>query len=297
MTSHPDLCAACALLPAAIAARIPGLCAICARFVRSVWTVFVVAAVRGCHMAAGSADLIDRLEDDWQELVQSGRMDAALTRWSAKQQALTDVDIVQLIEALDIEDPSANAEQDALLTVLLRISEREHLARRLLLHRFLPCVKELATGTPELVERDEWLTLLVTTIYEVVCTYPLRRRPTSIAANIACDFRKSVFETLRQQRRDTAELTDGPLRETDLLDRHRQQQAELSAVEAVELLRWAIDEGLVDESTAALLVLTRMYDLTVSWVASQVRTATATLRQRRRRAERRIAAALVSEVA
>lgn len=247
-------------------------------------------------MIAGSADLIDRLEDEWQQLVQTGRMDAALARWSAKQRKLTGVGIGQLAEALDIEDPSATVEQDALLTVLLRISERDHLARRLLLQRFLPCVKELAASTPDGVERDEWLTLLVTTIYEVVCTYPLGRRPTRIAANIACDFRKSVFEVLRRQRRDAAELTDDPLLEADVVGRHQQQQAEFAAVETEDLLRWAVDEGLVDESTVALLVLTRMYDLAVSWVASQVRTATATLRQRRWRAERRIAAALASEV-
>lgn len=248
-------------------------------------------------MAAGSAELTDRLEDEWQELVQTGRMDAALARWSTSQQVLASVDVNQLLEVLDIEDPSVTPEQDALLAVLLRISERDRLARRLLLHRFLPCIKELAAGTPYPVERDEWLTLLVTTAYEVVSTYPLGRRPTRIAANIACDFRKSVFEALRQQRRDAAELTGDLLLETDLLVQHREQQAEFAAVEAEDLLRWAVDEGLVDESTAALLVLTRMYDLTVSWVASRVRTARSTLRQRRWRAERRIAAALTSEVA
>lgn len=239
------------------------------------------------------ADLIDRLEEEWRQLLRRQRPDEAVRRWGRVEPALDFESADALVRHL-ADQRVAPDQHDRVLAALLGICQDEPLAARIVLQRFLPYVKKLASDTPAPLERDEWLTLLISTAFEVVRTYPLDRRPERIAANIVCDFRKRVHAGLRTHRRNALELTQFG---SESLSTDRDDRSRFAQVEAEDLLRWAVDEELIDEPTAALMVLTRIYGLTVAWIASEMKTAKATLRQRRWRAERRIAAALASEVA
>jgi hypothetical protein len=239
-------------------------------------------------MPAGHTNVIDRLEAEWRELCCRGALDEALVSWRRQEPSLAFANVDEIVQVL--ADRSANGEiHDRVLRPLLRLAPEDPLAARLVLIRFLPCLKKMA-GWGEQFGRDEWTTLLVSHPYEVIATYPLERRPSRIAANIAWDVRKNACRALRTRHRQTAELSScGRLR---TCDRDPAAEEALARVEDADELSRAIDGAAIDPQVVELLVLTRAGGMTVEAVAADRCEPSARLRQRRWRAERRMAAVL-----
>lgn len=239
-------------------------------------------------MSQHAPTVIDQLETEWEVLLRRGVVDEALRRWSTQRPQLACRSVGDLFGRL-ADRSLPTGEQDRLLTVLLELARNDPLVRRVLLQRFLPCLKRLTRWRGP-IPRDEWVGLVVATAYEVICNYPLDRRPNRIAANIVWDVRQRALILLAERRRTLAELArwrrGWPPRED------RDAERMLAAVDTRNLLEWAVRKGVIDEGTAELLVRTRVDDLSVVAVASQVAKPADTLRQRRWRAERRLATAL-----
>lgn len=236
-------------------------------------------------MKQGLGSVIDQLDNEWEELVRRGTLARAVRRWADREPALTDQDASALVRK---PTETSATKPDAVLAALLRCGRTDPLASRVLLQRFLPCLKRMIAATPPEF-RDEWLGSLVAFAYEAIRTYPLDRRPRRIAANLASEIHRRAWATLRERTRDRSELVfsssevpwDRPCPPVDLSD-----------VELADTLRWAIRRGLVDGATVRLLLLTRVGGMSVQAVASLFHEKAATLRQRRWRAERRLRAAL-----
>jgi hypothetical protein len=217
-----------------------------------------------------------------------GVLDEALGRWTRREPSLDFASVDEIVEVL--ADRSAPGEaHDRVLRPLLRLAPDHPLAARLVLFRFLPCLKRM-TDWGEPFDDEEWLTLLISCAYEVITTYPLVRRPDRIAGNISWEVRKRAFAALRARRLDTAELTRTgrlPVCDPDL-----ESEELLARVEDADELSRAVDRAAIAPDVVELLVLTRAGGMTVEALAANRSERAATLRQRRWRAERRMAAVL-----
>ena len=245
-------------------------------------------------MSHGQATLIDRLDEEWNGPQVRRRFDAALERWSRSEPVLRFASTAELEEHL-ADRTVPHFVHDRALAALLRTADRDPLAARLVLQRFLPSLKR-TTGPHPPLEDSDWVGLLVATAYEEIRSYPLDRWPHDIAVRLARSIRRSGYKSLDRIRRDRAELCDDPLTPADLNeDPQHHGPGGFHQVEIADLMRWAVRESLLDARTARLIELTRIQGRTVASLADRFQEPAATLRQRRRRAEARLAAALTAE--
>lgn len=240
-------------------------------------------------------NLIDRLDEEWERPQVRRRMDAAIQRWSRSEPDLSFTSCRELEQHLS-DRAVPYFVHDRVLAALIRMADRDPLAARLVLQRFLPSLKR-TTGAHPPLEDYEWVGLLVAIAYEEIRSYPLDRWPHDIAVRLTRSIRRTAYKALDRLRRDRAELCDDPLTPRDLSEDPRHHTpGGFHHIEVVDLMRWAVRESLLDPSTARLIELTRIQGRTVASLADRFRESAATLRQRRRRAEARLAAALTAEV-
>lgn len=240
-----------------------------------------------------NTSVLDRLEEDWAQLLRSGCVDRALAEWRRDEPALAFDSVQALVDHL--RDTTVPTEcHDQVLAALLRAGTRDALAFRLILQRFTPCLKQLAARwTP--LPHEEWLGLLVATAFEVIRTYPLTARPSGIAGNIALDFRKRAYRAVSSDRR----AQDG-LRSVDGVDAFTHLRrlpaddaaADLDRVDLADAIRCGIRRSRLNAGAVESLVLTHVAGFTVARLADHRREPVSTVRQRRWRAQRRLATAL-----
>lgn len=235
--------------------------------------------------------LIDQLEADWERLRTTGRLEEVLPRWRAWEPALDFPAVDEMVSCLADADGDP-ARQDAVLLALLRLGPAEPLARQLVLYRFLPALKRLVGwwSPNQGHSTADWVGLVVSTAWEVIATYPVEARPQKVAANLVWDIRKRLLSILAADRRHAADLTGAGA----VPSRAAVAPGPTGAVETAELLRWAIEEGLADEGTVRLIVLSRLGGLPVKDLAGRAGVPPARLRQRRYRTERRLRQALAA---
>lgn len=239
-------------------------------------------------MRQARCNVIDQLDREWRQLLDSGAADAAVERWSHVQPALSFDGARSLLDRLTDPDIPVD-DHDPILLALLRLAGDDPLAGRLILQRFLPCVKQLVVLHGP-VDVDEWVGLLVATAYEVICTYPLDRRPDRVAVYIAWKIRRRALAARTAYGQGREQLTGDDL---EAFPEHRNGSAAgVARLIADDLLDSAVRDGLMDPPTAELVAVTRIDGLTVASVARAVKQKAATLRQRRWRAERRLQSAL-----
>lgn len=216
--------------------------------------------------------------------------------------------IVCLIQARTA-DP---AQRDAMLLVLLRrCQEGDRLAGRVVLQVMLPKVVNLAMGIvrrPDISgDRDEAFSLAVAAMWQAIVTYPLRRRPTSVPANLALTGLALVQRGHTGSSHRKRTFPEHPCGDVGLLAEpaHRDPDPdELTGpvdAELCMLLAWGVRNrtvsrpealllarvyGLADQSGHAIDGLAIAEELGLSWVA---------LRQRCHRIARRLGRAAIAE--
>ena len=241
-------------------------------------------------MPVSQPTIIDRLEREWDELVRRGIADQALSRWRRRSAALEFETAGALVDAL-ADQTLEPVERNEILAALVELAPSDQLAARLVLHRFLPCLKTLVQDHDP-VDAEEWVAILVAIAYEVICSYPVGDRPSHVPSNLAREIRRRALRTLADRRRCARELSDG----IDAVQAVATTAGHdpYTAVDLKDFLAWAMRRRLVDRRTVDLVLRTRIGGVTVAAVAAARREAPATVRQRRRRAERRLAVALAS---
>jgi DNA-directed RNA polymerase specialized sigma24 family protein len=189
--------------------------------------------------------LFHLLDDEWRHLAGSPPMARAWRRWVRAQPALT---VAGDAAGLAVQNRSARGrEADPVLLALAILAAEDELAGRVLLQLLLP-------GTASLASRVRWRygvdapAAAVAAVWERIRTYPVERRPHSVAANILLDARKRLLtapdgaddrgRTVARDTLDTA-ASDEPVRPVDL--------------EAKAVLDFAAAKGVISESERTLL--------------------------------------------
>ena len=229
----------------------------------------------------GSAafDPVERLDREWQRLARDRLLRTRLRTWTERESALARfTDPRDLIRFLRLRGDWK--EKDAVLGALLRLAPVDALAGRVLLEAVLPGLKRVAERVIlDSRDREELWQLLLVHLWKQICSYPLERRSTRIAANLLLETRRAALAEFAFARREQIEVT------TDLF---AVPAARESGGDVEVLLDDAVAAGAITRDEAELILQTRIDGVTLASLASAGGIAYHTLKVRRIRAERRL---------
>jgi hypothetical protein len=248
----------------------------------------------------GQTGLFGRLNREWAGLVSLPSVSSTLRRWSRTEPEL--LGITSLSGLLDRVDASRGTAEDELLLALIRLTHSgQQLAGRVVLQAMLPKLVRLTAGFRGAgagVSAEEQRHAAVAVFWEVLHAYPVERRRSSVAGNLALD---TLHELTRHQRMPPDEIPIGP----DELDHRLSAGARHQAwdhaheravrAELLEVIAWGQRVAAITPDEAALLL--RVYlPGTLSCrradVAAELGLSEPALRQRCSRAGRRLAEAV-----
>lgn len=224
-------------------------------------------------------DPIVDLEREWQVI--ASKLAPRLRDWQKQEPGLAPFSSPQLlVRYLQRYDADLDA-KDAALAALLRSSQTDPAAGRVVLQALLPGLKSLARRLiRDPHSRDEVWSTLMAAAWERIHGYPLVRRPQRIAANLLLDTRLSFRQERDRSRRHTdlqVELAELPLPPARLLPLGLERP-----------LRRAVDAGAISADEAELIAQTRIDGDPLASLATAAGVGYDALRVRRRRAERRL---------
>jgi hypothetical protein len=159
------------------------------------------------------------------------------------------------------------------------------LAARVLLQLLLPGTRNLARRWWALGDHEERAAAAVTAVYHRIRGYPVARRPGRVAANVLMD---AARELRRAVPRLTVTLAAEPVAPDDPA---APVPAAHAAAELAEVLRDAVDDGILGRDDAELIARSRIAGHRVADIATHHRLGSRTLWDRRHRAERTLVAA------
>lgn len=239
--------------------------------------------------------LVRRLEAEWQSFATSRASTATLARWAGGYPALAGFADLNAVRAAT-EDRSDKNRSDAVLAALVRLAARdggdEPLAVRVLLQLLLAgavrLAQRIAAVTGDAVEAEADVLAELTAL---IRTYPWRRRPRRIAANLLLDCQQRLS---RAARRDRGSVPVGLLPvDEDEPDPRAGREAD-ERVEVIDLFLWAQRHGVLSPREALLLAAHRVDELPVRQLAGRLGRSATGLFVLRAGAERRLRDALLS---
>jgi hypothetical protein len=263
--------------------------------------------------------LLTALEREWGQLTAALATQTALRRWGRLEPALAGYADLEQVRAA-AHRRRAVQQSDELLGALVRLAAcdggDDPLAARALLQFLLPGAAALAYRLAHL-PRAEAIAAVLSTLSCRIRTYPWRRRPHRIAANLLLDTemdlrrarareRASVELSLTaladraDRRRSTADRLDLVLAwasrsaEQPLYPRRPTDPAEIDEDPREELLTlfcWAVDTAVISPADVALLTAIDLHQHPVAALADEHAIAPRSLARRRQRALARLRAA------
>ena len=191
--------------------------------------------------------LAGRLNAEWDHLCADPATAAAVRAWAGAHPVLTGCTDLQAVER---QVARASRElADGVLLALLRLGHRgDELARRTVLQLMLGKAIRIAASH---TGRDAPATLedaAITALWTVIASYPVDRRTSKVAANIAMDTLRLTVADHAHQHHETPTTPD---------DLHRvdvPHQTMPPDLELIELLVWAVDTKTVTAQDASLVM-------------------------------------------
>jgi DNA-directed RNA polymerase specialized sigma24 family protein len=222
----------------------------------------------------------DKLAQEWPALA-TGILAVRLRVWAHDAPVLRPFESPQALITFLRSRRADLDRKDAILVFLLERAHDDELAARVLLEAILPGLKRLAGSLfHEVGEEQELSSLLLWCAWEEIHAYPLRRRPTRIAANLLLDTRKRIRAELAEERRQRSVATR---LEPSAPSGGNPAEGDIDA-----LLARAVAAGAMSEEEAELIARTRVDGDSVAAVAEEDRLPYITVYMRRHRAERRL---------
>ncbi len=265
--------------------------------------------------------LLTALEREWAQLTAAPATQTALRRWGRLEPALAGYTDLEHVRAA-AHRRRATQQSDELLAALARLAARdggdEPLAARALLQLLLPGAAALAYRLAHL-PRAEAIAAVLSTLSCRIRTYPWRRRPHRIAANLLLDTEMELRRARARERAhaeyslamladraaganrrsasDRLDLilalasraTDQPLHPqppTDPADIDDDPREQL-----LTLFNWALDTAVISPDDVALLTATDLRQHPVAALAGEHAIAPRSLARRRQRALAKLRAA------
>jgi DNA-directed RNA polymerase specialized sigma24 family protein len=229
--------------------------------------------------------LFEQLAREWSDLGVSAPAAAALKTWSQHDPALAGfqdlADVVGFVHRSGV-----GSRGDAVCACLAARAPSDPFAARTLLHvvfyGLMRITSDLCTAASS--EEDAASTVIVEA-YQRIRTYPLERRPRSIAANILLDTRQGVSRSLCRRRVPELLTAD--------IGRLAHESAGPSATdELVDLIDEAVRTRKLRVDDARLIVLSRVADVSTADLAAIRACTPQSLRRHRQRAEAAFALAV-----
>jgi len=230
------------------------------------------------------------LQREW-EVLARGRLRLELRTWAAHQPSLARFETPDRLIGFLWDKRVASEEKDRVLLALLRLARRESSASRMVLQAMLPGLKTLAGamlrrhpehGDPALGREELWQVLFVE-MSERIKTYPLERRPGSVAANLILDVKHAVLGEVQRARAAAGELPlDEPLEPDEQALRPR------PGVDVEEPLRRAVQAKAITAADAELLLLVDVDGVALREAAERVGLSYNLARIRVQRARKRL---------
>ena len=228
------------------------------------------------------------LQREW-EVLARGRLRLELRAWSAHEVALARFETPDRLIGFLWDKREPSEEKDRVLLALLRLARREASASRVVLQAMLPGLKTLAAamlkrhpehGDPALDREELWQVLFVEML-ERIKTYPLKRRPGSVAANLILDVKHAVLAEAQRARATAGELPlDAPLEADEQALRPR------PGVDVEEPLRRAVAAKAITAADAELLLLVDVDGVSLREAAGRLGLSYNLARIRRQRARK-----------
>lgn len=221
---------------------------------------------------------IDQLEQEWRRI--APMISAKIRGLHPGEPVLTPfTDARVLVRFLQNHDADPRV-KDQLLAALLRNVRTDPVAGRVVLQALLPGLKTIAAAIIlDQRDRDELWQLLLSATWEGICSYPLERRPSRIAANLLRDARSAALREFGGELKRRCELPEQPLERVPA----EQREVDLEAP-----LKRAVAAKVVTAKEAELILRTRVDGVPLAEIAAAEEIAYDTLRLRRRRAERHL---------
>lgn len=144
--------------------------------------------------------LFTRLDAEWRELGASPPAVTALGMWAGTDGAFREFsNLCELVEGMR---HSADRERnDELLACLAGRAQSDPYAARALFQAVFPGLIRIAADFRPATHSDEEIaSVVIATAYERIRTYPIGRRPRSIAANVLLDTRQAVSRSVCKPR-------------------------------------------------------------------------------------------------
>ena len=232
-----------------------------------------------CHQPDGRV----QLDAEWPELGASAPAAAALRLWARSDLSLQGFeDLRDVVHFVQRSGRCLRGEQ--VLACLATRAASDPLAARALLQVVLYGLIRIAADFRSAASSDEEAASMVVAVaFERIRTYPIDRRPRSIAANILLDTRQGVSRSLCRRRVPETLTAD--------IGWHA---AEAAGPSPADELVWLVGEAVrtrklrIDD--ARLIVLTRVAGVSTAELAALRGCAPQSLRRRRQRAEAILAA-------
>ncbi|MGI3785753.1 MAG: RNA polymerase sigma factor [Janthinobacterium lividum] len=193
---------------------------------------------------SGRAAVLRQMDVEWSALQQDEQAGATCRRWGAGSRPLTGC-----TRPAEVLGRVATAPDVVLGHLLAESAAGERLAGRVVLQALLPKVVRMAAVDPA-AGVDEY----VTAMWCEIASYPLARRPVSVAANLALDTLKAV----RRERHPAADVATPPHLVVLAADRRPGQvvgspSRSAGRLDVLEVLAQARHHRLVDPATGDLL--------------------------------------------
>lgn len=248
-----------------------------------------------------AAPILRQLSQDWSRLCALSSMRHTLRRWAAVNRCFEGISSLgDLVDRIDAGDEQ---EADRLLLALVRLAQAGHqLAARVVLQAMLPKLARMSRTTRpssnDNRRRNDRAHIAVATFWEVIYAYPVGRRRTRVAANLALD---TLHRLTTDLRRPPADIPMDPEETAGRLATVPEESAAHSTgtpspdADLLEVIAWALDVEAISPDEATVLV--RVYlpsagDSGRAALAERMGISQAALRQRTSRARRRLIAAV-----
>jgi len=260
--------------------------------------------------------LYRQLTQEWAELHSTPSTPATVRRWGRSEKALAGFTLPG--EIVDAIDAAGHDRTNELLLALIRLFQRGHqLAGRVVLQALLPKLAKTATHAGGMCtsSSDTWAEdrrhITLAEFWDVMADYPVDRRTSSVASNLALD----TLHRVTGARKPPVDLPVDPhdFRDDETRDGARSTWlAGLSTTDPdpveeitpdsdlLEVIAWGMRNDTISQDEAQLLVASYLPERTSGFgfadVADQLGLSHAAVRQRCSRASRKLTEAVRAEL-
>lgn len=236
--------------------------------------------------------LLAALNAEWEHLASGPLSGRTVARWARQHPVLTGYEDLHAVAAA--QWPGRSGDEFLLALVDLAQTGRA-VAARTLLQRMLPKAVMIAAHST----RQDALAVAVAALWERIVTYPVERRPTSVAANLAMDTMGALFRHTRGDARVVTANLDLDHRSAPRIVGRQPEDHMAPDAEVYNVLAWAVEERVITRDDAQLLLERHCIDASgrAATPAEVGRTRGLTpeaVRQRCHRARRRLTAAVTA---